>query len=279
MTVRNLNHISFDELLDCFLLAFENYYMKMPTDKNYYKQRWKAAKVNFNLSYGMFNNGKIIGFIIHAVDRRFDVQTAFNTGTGVIPEYRGRRIVKLIYEYAINDLRKNGIEKSTLEVITKNEKAIRAYKSVGFEICKEYMCFAGGIRTNNETQLELKEMLIKNCDWDKLPNQQFYSWDFQKETIIDGNYFFYQVLSNNKPESYFVINPENKYLAQFDVLNDNKKGWSRLFEAIKQVSGEVKIINVDRRLTDKLDNIRLAGLQNTINQYEMELKITDDNTV
>ena len=279
MTVRKLNKISFDELLDCFLLAFENYYVQMPTNRTYYKQRWKAAKVDFSLSYGMFDNEKLIGFIIHAIDKRYKVKTAFNTGTGVIPAYRGKRIVKSIYDYAVNDLRHNGIEKSTLEVITKNEKAIRAYESIGFEICKEYMCYAGTINTNGDAQLELKEMPIKNFDWDKLPNQQFYSWDFQKETIIEGNYVLYQVMNNNKPESYFIINIENKYLAQFDILNDDKKAWRRLFKGIKQVTDEVKIINVDKRLSDKLDNIRLLELQNTINQYEMELKITGGNNM
>ncbi|MTB51203.1 GNAT family N-acetyltransferase [Lewinella sp. W8] len=273
MTVRNLKDTSFDELLACFLRAFAGYYVTMPTDKNYYKQRWKAAKVNFSLSYGMFDEGEIVGFIIHAVDVRFGVKTAFNTGTGVIPEYRGRRVVKSIYEYAINDLRKHGIEKSSLEVITKNEHAIRAYKSVGFDICKEYRCFAGTISTSNNAQVEFREVSMEDWGWEQLPNQKFYSWDFQKETIVDGNYVFYQVLSNNQPESYFIINPENKYLAQFDVLNNNENNWNRLFEAIKRVSGEVRIINVDKRLTEKLDHIHLLGLKNTVNQYEMELII------
>lgn len=278
MKVKSLSSISFDELLNCFLAAFENYYVKMPTDKNYYKERWRAAKVDFNLSYGMFDNGKLIGFIIHAIDNRSGTSIAFNTGTGVIPEYRGKRIVKSIYDYALDDLLKNGIEKSTLEVIRKNEKAIRAYQGVGFEICKKYRCYAGPIKIESDTEFELKEVDLKNVDWENLPNQQFYSWDFQKETVKEGNYVFYQVMNNKTPESFFIINPENKYLAQFDVLNEENKGWNRLFSAIRQVSDNVKIINVDERLTEKIDNIHLIGLENTVNQYEMELKIKDDDT-
>jgi hypothetical protein len=55
MKIKNLSNTSFDALLDCFLLAFENYYVQMPTDRNYYKKRWKAAKVNLSLSYGLFD--------------------------------------------------------------------------------------------------------------------------------------------------------------------------------------------------------------------------------
>ncbi len=81
LTVKDLRNIDFDELMDCFLIAFENYFVKMPTDRNYYKERWRIAKVNFKLSYGMFDGEKLVGFIINAIDKRNGDLTAFNTGT------------------------------------------------------------------------------------------------------------------------------------------------------------------------------------------------------
>ncbi len=274
MTVKNLSHITFDEVLDCFLLAFENYFVKMPSDRNYYKERWRAAKVDFNFSYGMFDKGRLVGFIIHAIDKRDGMLTAFNTGTGVIPEYRGNRIVKSIYTYALKDLGENGIEKSTLEVIKKNETAIRSYKSIGFKVCKNYKCFTGAVSIENCDPFELKEIALKNVDWKKLPNQEFYSWDFQKETILERNYTFYHVLNRKEPESFFIFDPENNYVAQFDILNSENQGWNRLFSAIKHISGTIKVINVDERLKDKLDYIGFIGLENSVDQFEMELKIT-----
>ena len=279
MTVRSLSDTPFDELVDCFLSAFENYYVKMPTDKSYYQQRWEAAKVRYDLSYGMFDNDKLVGFIIHAIDNRAGAMTAFNTGTGVIPEYRGKRIVKSIYEYALQDLKQQGIEKSTLEVITENEKAIKAYQSVGFEICKKYRCYAGDIHVEYPEQPKIKEINFQDVDWDTLPNQHAYSWDFQKETLVKGRYRFYQVLNRGIPESFFIINPHNQYVAQLDLLNTENKGWERLFAAIRQVSDSVKINNIDERQTDKLDSIIAAGLKGTVNQYEMELHLARGNTV
>ncbi len=273
MIVKNLSNISFDKLLDCFLLAFENYYVKMPTDKNYYQERWKAAKVDFNLSYGMFDDEKLVGFIIHAIDNRNGILTAFNTGTGVIPKYRGQRVVKLIYDYALKDLKQNGIEKSTLEVITKNEIAIRAYKSIGFKICKTYKCFNGVIKIEKTDQFELEKMELKNIIWETLPDQKFYSWDNQKETVSRGNYCFYKVLNNKEPESFFIINKDKNYLAQFGVLLSKSKGWNRLFSAIKEVSHTVKINNVDNRLKEKINYLSAIGLDNPIDQYEMEIGV------
>ena len=277
MEVLTLNNASFEEIIDCLLLAFGDYHVKMPSNKDYHERRWKAAKVDYTLSYGMFANGRLIGFIVHAIDNRFGIKTAFNTATGVIPEYRGQRIIKSIYDLAVPDLKYNGIEKSTLEVIQGNKKAIKAYQSVGFKICKEYNCFAGNINIDGEEEVRLEKIDYKQFDWNSLPNQGFYSWDFQKETIIGRDYSFYQVFYDGKPESYFLFNEENKYIAQFDLLANNDNAWIRLFQGIKQISNEVKIINVDNRLIDKLSIINKIGIPRSVDQYEMELMMTGGN--
>ena len=261
MKVESLANTPFDALIDCFLMAFENYYVKMPTDPDYYKKRWKAAKVDFGLSYGMFDKGKLVGFIIHAVDTRQGVLTAFNTGTGVIPAYRGQRIVQAIYDYALKDLRKRGILKSKLEVITKNDRAIRCYKGVGFSICEHYKCYGGTITIEDNDQFQIKEIPINQIDWNKLPNQQYYSWDFQKETILAASYSFFQVMNNGKPESFFILNRSNNYLAQFDLLKHSDNSWSRLFSAIKSVADNIRVINVNQLFTDKLNILEVVGLK------------------
>ncbi len=277
MHVKKLSSISFEEILDCFLLAFESYYVKMPTDKDYYQKRWKAAKVDFNLSYGMFDNKKLVGFIIHAIDKRNGVSIAFNSGTGVIPQYRGRKIVKSIYEHALKELKEIGIEKTTLEVITKNDIAVHLYQSIGFNIAKRYKCFGGVLQIDSNQQFELKEIDLLDIHWKKLPNQELYSWDNQKESIIGGNYKFFHVIYQNQPESFFIINPDQNYLAQFDLLSMDQNSWNRLFLAIKSISDTVKINNVDERLKEKVDYLNHIGLQNTVDQFEMELNIKNNS--
>lgn len=273
MTVKNLRYIDFDEILDCFLIAFENYFVKMPTERNYYKERWRIAKVDFKLSYGMFDGEKLVGFIINAVDKRNGELTAFNTGTGVIPEYRGQKIVKSIYDYALIDLKRNGIVNCSLEVIMDNEIAIRSYQSIGFKIIKKYKCYQGTINLENSDSVDLEEINSNNIDWENLPSNKYYSWDNQKETIQKGNFKFFHVLNHGLPESFFAINPDNGYLAQFDLLNRENSGWNRLFNGIKQVSSTIKIINVDERLIKKIECINSVGLINSVDQYEMSLKI------
>ena len=72
MEVRHLGDMDFGTIMECFLVSFENYFVQMPTDHAYYKQRWKAAGVQYELSFGMFDGERLVGFILNAIDRRQD---------------------------------------------------------------------------------------------------------------------------------------------------------------------------------------------------------------
>ncbi|TSE04437.1 MULTISPECIES: GNAT family N-acetyltransferase [Aquimarina] len=273
MTVKTLENVPFESIMNCFLASFKNYFVEMPTDFQYYKKRWKNAKVRYDLSYGMFDNDILIGFIIHGIDERNGEVIAFNTGTGVLPEYRGKRIAKSIYKYAIEDLKRQHITKCSLEVIQDNIVAIKSYESIGFQKCKHYKCFKGELQKQDIGNIDLKEITYDQMNWDSIPHQEFYSWDNHKNSIKNGDYRYIQIIKDNIPESYFIINSSNGYLAQFDVLCENQSSWDRLFSGIKAISNTVKINNVDDRLDNKLKYLNAIGLKNTVDQYEMELKI------
>lgn len=270
MEVRHLGHTDFDVIMECFLAAFENYYVKMPTDHEFYRERWKAAGVRYDLSYGMFDNDKLVGFIINAIDHRQGYLIAYNSGTGVIPNYRGQRIVKAIYDYAIPDLVRNGITKCQLEVITENDKAIKSYEGIGFQICKHYKCYKGTLNSEGDNY-SLKKVTHDDLNWNKLPNQNLYSWDNQKESLEKGNFDYYQVEVNERIQSHFIINPDSGYVAQLEVLDNIPKHWQNLLSAIAAVNQNMRINNIDSRLTQKIKVLEKAGLQNTVDQYEMEL--------
>ncbi len=269
MTVHALDKIPFTQIVDCFNLSFKGYFVKMPTDPEYYKQRWSAAKVNYALSFGMFDNNRLVGFIINAIDKRQGQLTAYNSGTGVIPAYRGKRIVNSIYKAAIPKLQTHGISKCTLEVIKENAKAIKAYETVGMSICKGYKCFGGEISLSNNTDFSLKEVSFNDIVALNNPNEVFYSWDNQLESIQLGAYKYYLV----GDIGYFILNPENGYIAQIDVFTSNSENWNIMWSAVNSIADVIKINNVDERLTSKLEAIKSIGLTNTVDQFEMEMSI------
>jgi GNAT superfamily N-acetyltransferase len=271
MVVRHLGDTDFKTIMECFLSAFDNYFVKMPTDHNFYKQRWKAAGVKFNLSYGMFDDDDLVGFIIHAVDERQGDLIAYNSGTGIIPDYRGQRIVKAIYDYAIPDLIENGITKCLLEVITENVKAIKSYEGIGFKIGRHYKCFAGTISAETQDKFTIREVGFNAVHWNAIPNQALQSWDNQTRSLEKGNYKYFHVIVDNQIQSFFVMNPTKGYIAQLEVFDQTELSWNTLFSAIQSLYKDVRINNIDGRLVDKIKAVQSAGLKNTVNQYEMEL--------
>ena len=55
MVIKKLGNVRFETIINCFLKSFENYFVELPTDANFWKKRWETAKVDYNLSYGMFD--------------------------------------------------------------------------------------------------------------------------------------------------------------------------------------------------------------------------------
>lgn len=272
MTVKHLGHTDFEVLMKCFLKAFENYFVQMPTDHDFYRQRWKAAKVDFELSFGMFDGDTLVGFIINAIDERDGTKVAFNAGTGVLPSYRGQRIVKQIYNSAIPILKANGVKKCALEVITDNTIAIRSYESIGFVKEKHFLCFSGQLKLSQEA-LNISQVAYSDINWDEMPHQDLYAWDSHYAVLKESDYSYYQIRKGSSVESYIVIDHKSGYIAQCGVLEETNAAYQRLGSAIAKLSESVRINNVDERLETKIKAFKSFGLTNSINQFEMALHI------
>jgi ribosomal protein S18 acetylase RimI-like enzyme len=270
MKYRNLKDTKTDKIVKCLLKSFAGYFVEMPSGTAFWKERFKNARVDKTLSWGAFNNDKLVGFVINGVDTERGVLTAFNTGTGVLPEFRENQIVDKMYNYGISELKKKGVKRCSLEVITKNKKAIRVYQRIGFKINHKLFCYKGNLLNNEE--LRIQEVKLK--DIYKYNVNQNYSWDNTNKTIsmAGETYKAYNVFKKNKDEpiGYFIINPLNGYIAQLESKNNN---WKSLFEGISQIQKEVRINNVKENRKQLLSYLKELKFENTINQIEMEMNI------
>ncbi|WP_228853042.1 GNAT family N-acetyltransferase [Aegicerativicinus sediminis] len=271
MRVKNLDTIPIETIVGCFLEAFENYFVEFPKDLKYFKKRWEMSKIDYSISYGMFHGQKLVGFVLHGIDFRRNHLTAFNLATGVIPDYRGKKITKRIYDFAIPELKNRGITKCQLEVIKNNAPAVNTYENIGFTITKNYKCFSGDIVLKQPLNYSLKEIHHEEFNMIDWPNQTSYSWENQEESLVKGEFKWYLVSNKSMAESYFIINPLTGYIPKIDVLEETDEIWQRLFSAVNGVSSKIKINNVDEQLAVKINRLQQFGLNNTIDQFEMEL--------
>ena len=126
MKFTTLENTAFPTIMETFYTSFENYFVTFPRNNPGFKQRFADAKTDFRYSIGVFDGDRLVAFILHAVDTRKGLKTAFNIGTGVLPEYRGQALVKRMYEFSFPMLKDAGVEFLQLEVIVENESAIKA---------------------------------------------------------------------------------------------------------------------------------------------------------
>lgn len=271
MRSATLESVPTADVIHCLNDAFSNYFVPMPTAISFWEKRFHAARVDWSLSQGIFEKNKLVAFAIHGVDSYKGVLTAFNTGTGVVEAHRGLQLVDRMYATALSQLQTKGIKKCMLEVIQENARAIRVYERIGFSITRSLACFKGKIQLPKQP-IRLEK--IGFADVIKLPQRKhkLYSWDNTNVAVERfGDYALYSVKTQNETYlGYFIIEPKSGYIAQLEAEN---KDFLPLFNGIQQISNEIRINNIDPTRIELIKVLAKIGLQNTINQYEMEMTL------
>ena len=274
MQIKNLKNTSLEQIVECLLVAFDGYFVKMPSDLNYWRKRFQAARVDYSLSFGVFDEDKLVAFIMQGIDQHKGNKAAFNTGTGVVPDYRGKKLVDSIYEYTIPILKENGIKKCMLEVIQENELAIRVYKRIGFDIIRSLRCYKGELELANiNTNVQIEEVDFSAVSHLKMNKDLAYSWDHVDEAVIAAGNMYKTYLVNDQDKvllGYFIINPDNGYLVQIEITNG---AYTDILKGITQLCKTIKINNIDPKRETLIHALESTGLENHIRQYEMEVKI------
>ena len=275
MEIKSLENIELARIVECFNLAFADYFVPMPTEIEFWSRVWKATGVNYNLSFGIFDKNKLVGFIIHGVGSIEDKMVAFNSGTGVLPDYRGRHFTYQLYKHAIPVLKDHGITHCRLEVIRENERAIRVYEKIGFKVIQNYKCFRGNIETPDVSHLEIVKFELDELNGDQMPDFRLVSWDNRKEAILSDSEInqTFCVFEVDEWLGTFIIQPRNGYLADFKVREDSVENGEKLFSAMKGMCPHVRINNIDDSLDEKIQLLLNVGLENHIDQFLMEMKL------
>jgi len=200
---------------------------------------------------------------------------------GVIPNHRGKRLTSKMYDFILPILRINQVDKMKLEVLVQNISASKIYESIGFQTIRTFNCFGGQLKKIESKKIDDAYELttLENLDWNEL--QSF--WDYPPawaNSIAAMNRLGNQKLSigiskNNKVIAYLIYNPKIKRIHQIAVDKQYRNqglGTHLLNHLYKIEKSSISMINMDSRIDDFRKFFIKRGLQNTINQYEMELK-------
>lgn len=134
LTFGRLNECTFEEALLLRNRGFEQYFSNMTTTMEGLLRHLSFFAIRPDLSVVAYTEGKAIGFVFLAMKQIGGRLLAWNGGTGVLPEFRGRGVAKAMMRESERILEEQRTDMSVLEVITENEPAITAYRHAGFRI-------------------------------------------------------------------------------------------------------------------------------------------------
>ena len=129
-----------------FLEAFADYAMNAGgTTEDRLLLRMQKNSVDYEVSAGLYAEDRLVGFTLIGIDTWGGRLTAYDAGTGIVPDFRKQGWARKMFEHALPALRERGAERFVLEVLQHNEPAIKAYRKSGFEVARELKCYVGRV--------------------------------------------------------------------------------------------------------------------------------------
>jgi ribosomal protein S18 acetylase RimI-like enzyme len=278
---KTLEGIDIEILHKAFLNAFKDYQVNMEIPLFKFNELLISRGFNSEISMGAFENGELIGFVFNGLRKCNEKPTAYDTGTGVIRDYRKQGITSNLMLNIKDLLKSKEIHQYLLEVIKTNTNALELYKKQGFEIVREFECY------------RLERNIFEACTVYNIFQKQIYHedcnqfselWDFNPswQNSIDSiavkkdKLYCINVKINDIVVGYGIIDRITGDIPQIAVHKDYRRrgiAKSIITELINNTdSNKISVLNVDKNstLTKFLHDL---NFEHFINQYEMILKL------
>jgi ribosomal protein S18 acetylase RimI-like enzyme len=284
MEIKSLANTDFGTLATAFGAAFARYEVQITPDELHTMLRRRGFDPA--LSFAAFNgDGSIMGFTLNGIGTFGDrnahggVPTAYDTGTGTLPEYRGQGLAAQIFEASIPHLQAAGIKQYLLEVLQHNTAAVSVYRRLGFEVSREFNYFraeSGDVQIGNcvncaypirqVAPAELRETAAEF--WDFEP-----SWQNSFEAIerAADDFIAFGAFDGDGLVGYVIFEPTAGDITQIAVAKNHRRkgvGSALLGEMLRQNHATgVKCLNTEIGRDESLavflqsKNIPLAGRQ------------------
>lgn len=276
----SLNHIEREEIYQSFLKAFSDYQVPMNMTFLQFEKMLKRRGFDPSVSVGAFEENSLVGFFLNGCRMWNGKATAYDVGTGVIPQFRKQGITNHMLQTARQNFDKSGVEQYIMEVLTANTSAANIYTKNGFTVEREFLCcqMDQGKKSND---LLHKPEQVMDPDWELFSKFWDYqpSWQNSIQSIeaVGENFNISAVRINNCIAGYGIIDKTTGEIPQIAVDKNWRSkgiGSSILADLINRTSSnQIKILNIDTRSDAMLQFVTAAGFHNTVNQYEMKLEL------
>ncbi|WP_240966328.1 GNAT family N-acetyltransferase [Pseudoflavitalea sp. G-6-1-2] len=275
MLIRNLTVQDTGNLLLAINGAFADYVVPYQLNTDQLQLKMASEHIQLELSAGVFEQNRMVATMMHGLRAINGSKIVYNAGTGVLPEFRGQGLVGKMYEYLLPLMKQQQVDEMKLEVIERNQSAIRAYEKNEFMICRKFLCFAGEIKTDDHSKVaDIRP--LKDYSWTLL--QSFWdiepSWQNAHQSIEIIQPKALGAYIDDVLVGYVIFNPGNNRVYQLAVSKDHRRKGiaTQLFAEMRQQMPQAKaqMNNVDEVGEELSWFLKKQGLVNFINQFEMK---------
>jgi len=279
MQFRTLETSTIDILTETFNLAFADYEIPFHLTPEDLSQKFRTEDIDLSFSVGAFDGDKLVGFIFFGMDDDVQgVKTAWDGGTGVIPEHRGQKLTQRMFDFMLPVLKATGVKKILLEVLERNTGARGIYESLGFTVTRKLNAYKGIVQSAKTSPH--KVALLQNADYNfllKLGNVQPAWQQMNKRVANPGNDILtYVVQINDVIAGYAHYNKNRHRLQQIAVAPAHRRkgiGTALLQHIAAQNPEALLVINIDDRSESINGFFPAIGMKWQLSQYEMELEL------
>jgi ribosomal protein S18 acetylase RimI-like enzyme len=274
--IRSLADVSFEELYAAFSAGFADY--EISRTKDQLETMLQRRGYVPELSFGAFDNNRLVSFTLNGIGFYNSQKTAYDTGTATIKEYRGKGLATQIFQHSIPFLREVEVSQYLLEVLQHNTAAVSIYTKAGFAVSREFNYF---VQDKNKvvlnecvlppelflkfTYLSEKAAMAALCDFKP-------SWQNNFDALARqiGGFMMLGVFKEEQMVGYGIIETESGDIPQLAVHKDYRRqniASVLLKELLKYNDASiVKVVNTDigcSNITAFLEqhNIPLKGKQ------------------
>lgn len=283
MEIHPLTHLSTDSVINTFQEAFSDYAVCFGNKE--IKEMLRRRGYNPELSFGAFENGSVIAFILNGTGLSDNRMCAYDCGTGTLPGYRGKGIAGQLFSASLPALREAGISHYVLEVLRSNGPAISLYRRQGFDTTAEYDCFKAdkrelrlsGRQPQGTTEIVadgigIVETFDTMCEFRP-------SWQNSIASIRRGadSLVILSARFNGETAGCCVFDPFTGDIARLIVAPHLRRrgiGSAMMDEAVRQIRCEtVKMLNVSSDCTSLHRFLEAINLTEALPQFEMRLTL------
>lgn len=275
MRVDTLASTSFAAISSAFDEAFGDYSVSFSPSVGWLGETMRRRGVRLDLSVGVREEARLVAFTLNGLGSWLGETTGYDAGTGVVPEFRGRRLTSLMLERTEELLREAGATQYLLEVLQSNDVAIRAYRGAGFETTRELRCWAFDAP---QAAAPSGVVVVEGAPGDSRSiaamRDSDPSWQNGDESIARaGDPRVTLVVRDSEGlAGCAILFPSTNDLAQFAVARRARRrgiGRALLAAARAKCGKSIRILNIDARDAGTNAFLEAAGATEIVQQFEM----------